>query len=44
MNASKQKQQLGQFAIDCVNEMVEKGDMAIDEHGRPNIIRNLAEV
>ena len=24
--------------------MVEKGDMAIDEHGRPNIIRNLAEV
>ena len=34
----------GQYAIGWVNEMVEAGQIAIDEDGRPNIIRNEASL
>ena len=44
MNAREKKLSLGEYAIDWVNEMVEAGQIAIDESGRPNIIRNEASL
>ena len=44
MNAREKKLSLGEYAIDWVNEMVEAGQIAIDENGRPNIIRNEASL
>ena len=44
MNAREKKLSLGEYAIDWVNEMVEAGQIAIDDSGRPNIIRNEASL
>ena len=42
--AREEKVRHGEFAINWVKEREAAGEIAIDEHGRPNIIRNLDEV
>ena len=44
MNAREKRLSQGEYAIDWVNEMVEAGQIAIDDDGRPNIIRNEASL